>query len=604
MAWNQVADGYLTLDPNKKHNIISSVTVVCRANGYASQSSVPWWYIKRQGVTGGETQHPYSSRIMTDATLTETFSPDIFGGLSFKWAALFIYYDAVASGVTPTASLSGYKTYSDTIATAAVNSSQNGGYMRPDVENTFTISAKYVDDVDEQFTVTRVVYYYKKSTDSEYSSLTFTGNTRNLTVTIPANTFVTGQTYNQYVVMTVDDGQVATQTLGDISTVDAVPSASPVYPIDVVVYGTANFRWRYIISTGTAQKSFEIQLSNDNGTTWTTAKTGGSETETEVTSDHSGVVLWRVRVSNQDDVLSAWSESVQFINNVPPDAPTINSVTNTGRITVSWSSDDQIAYQVIVEDNLGIRHYDSGIVYGEETNYLVNQYLRNGNYTVKVAIINSLGLMSSFGEYSFVQSNNVEGPDVVFSEAPQVGVYIAIADNPSFVKYYILRNGKLIKKTTGSFVDLFANGEIEYTVIGVTADDMAGFTSEVVSRVCDGIYLIEENGTIHDASERWNELNEVKRTDEPSYGAHDYLGASRPDHNFSKLEYARISVGFWDKDNSARNLLRKDVFYADMYGNGLWMVVSGISRTDAWIGNDTVLALDASEHSAGVTYDL
>ena len=478
-----------------------------------------------------------------------------------------------------------------------ISSSFKGGYMRPDTAKTITFTSNKVNNIYEQYTITSGVFYYKLSSAGAYTSISFSGSS----VTIPANTLTTGNTYNAYADITVDDGTVVTVTMSDISTMDAVPTVTAMAPINMVVYGETTFRWSYNISTGTDQLAFDLQISAD-GVTYTSLASHVTQTDTyyEATLNTSGTLYWQVRAYNQDDVASSWSTAVTFINNIPPSAPTITSVTTTGRPTVSWTSNDQIAYQVQVLNGDQIIE-DSGAVYSSEKEYQTQEYLPDGTYTIRVKIFNIYGKDSDWATALYTQSAQLTAPEFTLSGSDS-GITIQITEDASYDIYYIKRNGVTIGSTnTGFYVDRFANGTNTYTVIGVTSAGNSAQSSQTYTYSVSSNMLIDKLGTVYLVNHRMGSPVGVQLQISATYDQANYIGAELPEFHFAKLKTGRFTVVFKDYVDIEK-MLGRVMFYADMYGNGAWVALTAVSRTESKYGNETTAELQLTSYDEAVQY--
>lgn len=482
--------------------------------------------------------------------------------------------------------------------TPSVSCSFKGGYVRPDQAKTMTfISNRSIYSIEEEYTIKSGVFYYKLASASSYSSESFTGSTFSL----PANTLTTGNTYNAYAVITMDDGTTVNVSFNDISTVDAVPTVSLISPINEVVYGTATFKWNYSVSTGTPQKAVDLQTSSD-GATWADLLSHEETSATTYTAEigTSGTVYWRARGYNQDNVASEWSEAATFINNVPPEAPTITSVTATGRPSITWAAEDQIAYQVqILLDGEVIE--DSGAVYSSESSFRSAEYLEDNTYTIRVRVYNQFGKISEWAEADCTISGGSTAPTFTATSTDN-GAMIQITAETGMT-YYVKRNGVLIGKATeGLYVDRFASGETTYTVVAVDSLGNAAMASQTIDVEVKGNMLITEDGQVFEVNHRLGSPVGVSKQVNAVFDTAEFIGAGTPEHVFAKMRETRYSVVFKDYVD-AESLLGQTVFYADMYGNGDWCAVVSVGRVESRYGNETTAELQVTRHTETAAYD-
>ena len=591
-SWYQFGNGVVpSTTASKKHytktGVAASATIAGEI-GVNNTSQGAYYYF-----TGGDSTLKAPSRVSqgnswinAGTTFTQTVP-------LASWITFQIYVD---SYVNTNATVSASYIYGSK-ATPSVSCSFRGGYVRPDQAKALTFSSNYVANIDEQYTIQSGVFYYKLTSASSYSSESFTGST----FTLPANTLTTGNTYNAYAVITMDDGTTVNVSFNDISTVDAVPTVSLISPINEVVYGTATFKWNYSVSTGTPQKAVDLQTSSD-GSTWADLLNHEETTATTYTAEigTSGTVYWRARGYNQDNVASEWSEAASFINNIPPDAPTITSVTATGRPSITWAAEDQIAYQVqILLDDEVIE--DSGAVYSSESSFRSAEYLEDNTYTIRVRVYNQFGKISEWAETDCTISGGATAPTFTATSTDN-GAMIQITAETGMT-YYVKRNGVLIGKATeGLYVDRFASGETTYTVVAVDSLGNAAMASQTIDVEVKGNMLITESGEVFEVNHRLGSPVGVSKQVNAVFDTAEFIGASTPEHVFAKMRETRYSVVFKDYVD-AESLLGQTVFYADMYGNGDWCAVVSVGRVESRYGNETTAELQVTRHTETAAYD-
>lgn len=483
------------------------------------------------------------------------------------------------------------------VTTFSIEANPSDGFI--DRTKAFQITATVVpnDNILSQYTISSGTIRYKLSSESSYSSISFTGTTG----TIPANTLASGQTYNIYLTGSASGGGSATSATGTYTTVDASPTVTPISPVNEVTYGPVTFQWQYSISTGTTQYAFDIQTSQ-NGSSWTTIANHvvSAQSSYQYTLATAGTWYWRIRGYNQNNVAGAWSSAAQWINVAPPVTPTITNVTAVNRPTVSWTSSGQTAYEVrFLQNNEVI--YDSGQIYSSGNSYQADEYLADGVYTVQVAVINSYGRVSEWATRSFSIASGLTAPAFTVTNEGS-GNIITITTSDIFHDYYINRNGMLIgQAVNGVYTDRFANGQVTYTVIAVTMDDRAAFATHTVNYSVRSNMLIARDGTVYLVNRRMNTPVGVSFQKNAVYEVAEYIGASLPEHNFAKMKEGRFTVVFKDYVNTD-NLLGSLMFYADMYGNGEWVALVSVGRVESRIGNETTAELQLTYVDEEIEY--
>lgn len=479
-------------------------------------------------------------------------------------------------------------------ATPSISASFKGGYLRPDVANTITFTSNKINYIDEQYSVASGTLRYKLSSASTWTSINFTGNS----VTIPANTFSSGNTYNMEASIVTDDSTSVTVTFNNVSTVDATPTVTGVSPNGTVGYGDVSFSWLYSITTGTPQRAYEIRYKVDGGAYVTTGKVISSATQATVNVPTSGTVDWSVRAYNQDDVASDWSSDLTFVNIAPPQAPTITSISATSRPVITWSSADQIAYQVQILNNGNVLE-DSGMIYSGSNSYTSDEYYPDGTYLVKIRIVNQYVRTSDWASSEFTLTSALTAPPFMLASTPD-GVQITITTSGTFSAYYIKRDGVTIAQTDGSYIDRYGNGKHTYTVIGVSGNNGAQ-SSQTITSIIDHTSLITEDGTIYEVNHRMGSPVGIGYQVNAVFDTAEYIGASVPEHTFAKMREKRYSIAFKDYVD-VEELLGKTVYFADIYGNGDWCAITSIGRTESRIGNETTAELQVTKHDEAIDY--
>ena len=484
------------------------------------------------------------------------------------------------------------------------------GYINR-VAQTLTAASTYMA-VPVQYSILSATVYYKKTADSAYTSVaaSVTGDWSNTTLTfaveLAMDTF-----YNVYIVATADDGSTATSNVGTFSTIDSAAVAHCVSPSGSQVVKDVTFIWTHSNSYGSPQYAADVQYKSSSDTDWTVVcdHVIGTDKTATATLLEAGVYEWRVRTYNQSDVAGAWS-STTFVNMLPANPPENLAVTTKGRPTVTWTSDSQSAYQVVVERKNGEVVYDSGAVYLSDQKHFINQYFGSEIYSVKVRIYNQLGSVS---EYSSVDYQQPAITQVAFTleQYPAGGAAVTITENTVFTKYYLRRNGKTIKSlgTILWTVDKYAVGQTTYEVVGVTAEDQSSVVSGSVDLVYPRATIITTSGLSYAVNKRVNSPIEISTSISADIDTESYLGASKPSHYPSKMRTKAFGLNFFDAEGIAESLLGTVIFYADNFGNGGWCIAGKLSKSDSFdkfssgkYANEIQLTLEETDYDDSIQY--
>lgn len=478
-------------------------------------------------------------------------------------------------------------TYSN--GTFAVTPSIAGGYMPATVPVTITLTPAYIATMITQYAVTSGVFYYKKTSELSYSSISFSGNS----VIIPANTLEEEETYDYYFTAVSDDGTTTTSSSYTVSTGDMVGTVSAISPSNVVTYGRPTFTWLYENSLGNLPTAFDLQISTDMAT-WSDIANHEVSSETAYTADVAlgGSLYWRVRSYNNSDVASDWSNILSFSNVLPPSAPTITGVSGTGRITVSWNSSNQIAYQVLIGD------HDSGWIYSPNKSYFLNEYLPDGEYEISVRVTNNIGLSSEWATLSYSQSGSVAGPTA--SIEMKEG-YNEITISGSFEKYYIIRNGVVVAETSdGTYDDYFCNDVDNYVVRGVNLDDTFGDSVLTGRYICRKSALIAPDASIYYVNERLDEQPSISSSNTLDVATVEYLGRTKPVHHVGQM-----NVRTWAVTCSNKPVPGQIYFYRNFRGDKAWVICSNVQSVLNFRGvHEYQFTLEETDYDEAVEYEI
>ncbi len=473
-----------------------------------------------------------------------------------------------------------------------VSMSPKTGFIDPASAKAFTLTAT-ANNVLQLPALTGGTLYYKKAEAQSYSNVSASFTEKPYEITLPANTLESGETYDIYVSGTADDLTVIDSTAGSFTTEDGEAVATPVSPKNTLEKGTATFVWNYYNERGTKQYAYEIKYTADGGSEiFPTGKVVSEDTHATLTIPEGGTIAWSVRAYNQDDEAGAWSDPITFVNAVPPNPPTISGITQSGRPTISWICADQIAFQVQVLDGIVVA-YDSGTVYSGAQQYTLKQFLPDGSYLFRVKIFNSLGYASGWAEMAYDQSFPGLPEITLNAEANSNGVFLSFEPDQAYEDYYLQRNGILIAKVTGTYLDKFPRANNLYTLIAVTSQGAAKFSDVLISFKPEITSIKTTDGEQIDASKRWAARVSPSKTIGPEYGSFNYIGADRPEIMVSKMKNIRYSFGFYDEQRLAESLIGIPVFYSDIFGNAEWCMITSVARGDAWYGNETTVELTA-----------
>lgn len=230
-------------------------------------------------------------------------------------------------------------------------------------------------------------------------------------------------------------------------------------------WDTINFEWTYASHEGFAQKKYELQYRDTSHTDWAalaSAESANTNVNIPPNTFVAGIVKWRVRCTNANNKVSAWSEEASFTAQGKPPTPTVYA-TSSPRPEITWTGEGQLAYQIKIDN--AVLH----TAYSTDKQYKVKEYLADGAHIAAVRIQNEYGLWSDWGTAVFTVTNTPGAPITLFAAG---GEKAALAWTETDHKtYYIYRDDIPIAKTTAhTYSDQMAIGTHKYKVRGVAGD--------------------------------------------------------------------------------------------------------------------------------------
>ena len=402
-------------------------------------------------------------------------------------------YIAVYGGVSGKLYIDNY--YSGTFyLNLAGNTSSNAPYLEinwtrcdPTISNFSPSNGAFVND-KEAITIDFTVKTYTSESGITYNptEITFMWGTDSSTpniinidtsarsVTIPANTFpVSGTVYWKFRWKSDAVDEYIYSSTNTYSTIDSIPVVKPASPVNASINGEIDqeFTWTYEIDTGSPQTAFDLQISNNDGSSWEDifSHYETSETKATIPADTflAGTGLWKVRGYNSDNVASAWSDVASIIVRAASLPPVINSVTTIPRVTVTWQASGQQAFRLTAKS--ATESYESGIVFGTGKTFTIPHYWDDGELQIAISIENRFGVWSDEATTAVIIQNTPSGNISLNGYVEGYGAVLSWRTDATFKAYYVLRDGIAIACVTDtSYVDRNICGDAVYRVMGVT----------------------------------------------------------------------------------------------------------------------------------------
>lgn len=377
-----------------------------------------------------------------------------------------------------------------------------------------------------------------------------------------------------------------------------------IYPTGSYIKNTEplEFSWAFVPDTIEQQQSFELQyrINNDDWESIRELTNRTNYTLNNIRSFGTSTGQWRVKVTNNFGEESQWSEIGKFqVYGVPP-LPQIISVTNKNYPVISWYSDQQEMFRVIVTDKENNLVYDSDFILDYTLKeFKIPKVISNGKYTFNLMIKNKYGINSetaSLTQEINVNINKTANIDIFSSD-----YYLTITSN--IKKFKLLRNGKTIGESdNGEFKDFTcANNKLYKYQIMVNEDDKVYYSKETRAKVnFVGCTLAVANNLEDFVILRYNKDDRPSRTHE--------LGIEANEIEIEGYKYPFIEYGTSIKDNKSYSFFikdkdklldllnkRKEFLLRDYYGENIYGLIKDISLTETRFGYELAFTITRTD---------
>lgn len=358
------------------------------------------------------------------------------------------------------------------------------------------------------------------------------------------------------------------------------------------------FEWSFVSNSTETQNSYEIEYSlrPDMPVVRITGLTEQFR-DVDINGSKTAVGRWRIRVTNNFNETSPWTDFNTFLVIGAPPRPQILSVSNGNLPLITWHAEDQETFNIkIIQEDILI--FDSGKIIGSDTReYRVPKELINGKYTAMLIVNDAYGGESSPSEYTFTI-------DVVPITTPVLSVenrefFTAIYSNPKDAEVW--RNGKLIGETVnGLFLDYTGanDKEYDYQLRLVENQEIVSKSELVKGRA---YFNVNTLALLSDPSKfvklKWNIKDRPQRDKSTVVDKDEIKLDGRPYSvwEFGTRKTSKIAFKFFIliKDNTYDDFMRivessEEVIYRDYFG-------------EIWIGviEDVEAQLDIFGHRTG-----
>ncbi len=237
------------------------------------------------------------------------------------------------------------------------------------------------------------------------------------------------------------------------------------------------FEWDFVKNTVEEQKAYEIEISLPNETKTIKETSPNTSHTVDLKITDSIVVYWKMRVQNNFDDWSDWTERVSFQTIGIPPAPQIMSIDNSNRPTVKWNSREQEAFKLSVEDLKGNVVFITKDILGATTReFKIDKVIPNGKYLFKLSILNAYAIYSEITEYThIIEPTPIEKPTITIYKS---NYFVEITSD--YLEGEVLRDGKVIGKLKdGKFRDYTGANYKTYSYqVRSFKDDVVGLSDK------------------------------------------------------------------------------------------------------------------------------
>lgn len=311
---------------------------------------------------------------------------------------------------------------------------------------------------------------------------TVSRNTNDRYYEMPANTITTTSGVVNWRVRVAEYTNVYSEYVSSSFNLGAVTTKKPrvISPIGDYVETTKplNFEWRFDPNIGETQAGWEIKYSTNGGVSFSTLS-GTTEQEKIISISNWGSqeAVWQIRVKNQFNEWSEWTELMRFQTVGAPPIPQIVSVSNNNQPIVQWTSSDQESYLLQLYNMEDKLIHTSGKTVGSTTkSYKINDIIKNGKYLIKLTVFNIYDVKSPTVEYThIIEATPGQIPEVTLFDSKY---HISVSSDTQNGR--VMRDGKHIGNLiNGGFDDYAVESGRGYIYQVATISDTGVYTESI-----------------------------------------------------------------------------------------------------------------------------
>lgn len=407
-------------------------------------------------------------------------------------------------------------------------------------------------------------------------------------------------------------------------------NVAPTAPTNLSPNGTSIDRaqiqrlsWQYNDpNAGDGQSKFDLQWRPVGSGTWNTVTQTSPNQYWNAPANifPHGNIEWKVRTYDQANVVGPYSAQVVFAAGDKPIAPTIIEPTETitiPRPNVSWSSADQVSYQVQVLNDLSAVVWDTNeVISGNKVVTVGIDLANNKTYTFKVRIKNADSLWSDYATSTQPVSYTPPATPTIAVTSQTEKILLQVTNPvPSGTQPNVAYNDLYRKKsnetawvridtnisTNGSFTDYTAASGVSYDYKVIAIGDNGTIVESAPqsgTTTFTGIWLhdvADPAGTVHNFKYDGRGRNTDWKAEAEFM---QFAGRKKPVVEFGEGEDGRFTAQLQmltgDLDYQKLDALVKrkgTVCWRDDRGRKAFGAIVALPVADAMIGYSTTVAL-------------
>ena len=185
----------------------------------------------------------------------------------------------------------------------------------------------------------------------------------------------------------------------------AQPAPTPLYPRDqtIIEAESTMFSWQFNSETAATQTAVQLEYKNVNDGSYTVLNlTQTAHSYTLNVALPAGSYQWRLKATNDASVTSGYSDVAYFNIVGRPAVPIINTPDNKALTTITWNTNNQQSFEIILADQTGKELVHETLATAEAS-YKPNMFLK-GQYLVSVRVMNDSMMWSDWAQKGFTIS--------------------------------------------------------------------------------------------------------------------------------------------------------------------------------------------------------